>query len=259
MTEFNARFSSIARVGLRASCLALAASAGLAMAERASAQTFRLGALGGQAAMIPVQAEASNPETVRLLIGLSKIRADLQLGMLALGDGLTLAEGSPFARPRKDIWPGIKDGLLAAGVPDFEPVLQNLEQGGGKEAVTAAYHEAEGAILKAHSTLRPSAQDMAITVMELARASAAEINASGPTEVRDYQEAWALLMVARGELDLLSRSTDPAMAKLAQSEAMAIDDILISMPDPNQIAPVAFDPAPILELIGRLEGTDEAA
>ena len=42
------------------------------------------------------------------------------------------------------------------------------------------------------------------------------------------------------------------------AEAMALDEIILSMPDPNQTAPVSFDPTPILDLIGRLGKIDES-
>lgn len=98
-----------------------------------------------------------------------------------------------------------------------------------------------------------------MAVLELTKGAAGQIDASGRTEAKAYQVAWALLMVARGELDLLSRNADPRLAKLAASEAMALDEIILTMPDPNQTAPVAFDPAPVLKLIQRLEAQDEAA
>lgn len=257
MTQFNARITSFSRIGSRATRLVMVAAAGLAAGSAASAQAFRSDA-PGLSMLVRIEAPASNPETVRLLVGLGRISADLQLGLLFLGDGLTHPEGSHFNRPRKEDWPGIKDGLLAAGVPDMEPVLQKLEAGGSKDAVTAACMEAKAALLKARSTLNPSAQDAALAVLELAKAAAGEINASGPTEVLSYQTAWALLMQARSEVDLLARNPDPAMAKLAVAEGMAIDDMIITMPDPNQVAPVTFDPAPILDLIDRLAKIDES-
>lgn len=257
MTQFNARFSSISRIGSRASRMVMVAAVALAAGSVASAQALRSDA-PGRSMMIRVEAPASNPETVRLLVGLGRMNADLQLGLLFLGDGLTNPEGSHFSHPRKETWPGIKDGLIAAGVPDLEPVFLKLEAGGGKDAVTAAYIEVKGALLKARSTLNPSAQDAALAVLELAKAAAGEINATGPTEVQAYQTAWSLLMEARSELDLLARTPDPAMAKLAAAEGLAIDDMIISMPDPNQVAPVSYDPTPILELIGRLGKIDES-
>ena len=206
--------------------------------------------------LIEVEAQASNPETVRLLVGLGQIRADLQLGMLLLGEPSAEAY---FSHPRAEILPGIADGLLAAGVPDLAPVLQALEGGGGKGVARKGHVEAEKALLKARSTLNPSGEDAALAVLELAKGAAGQINASGPTEAKPYQIAWAQLMVARGELDLLARSNDPGLAKLAVAEGMALDEIILSMPDPNQTAPVAFDPTPIWQLIERLGAGDEAA
>ncbi|WP_333814494.1 hypothetical protein [Tabrizicola sp.] len=231
--------------------MALAVSAGLGVA--AFGQTVRIET---RSMLVQVEAQASSQETVRLLVGLGRIRADLQLGMLVLGEPSAAAH---FGHPRAEILPGIAEGLQAAGVGDLAPVLQKLEDGGAEDAVRKAYLEAEKALLKARSTLAPSGEDAALAVLELARLSAGGIAASGPTEMRAYQVAWAQLMVARGELDLLARSADPGLAQLALSEAMALDEIILSMPDPAGSGPVAFDPAPILELVKRLERRDEAA
>ncbi len=248
MTQGHARISGFARLGLWACVASVGLAAGV------SAQTARLGASAEM--LIEVDAQASNPETVRLLVGLGRIRADLQLGMLVLGEPSAEAH---FSHPRAEILPGIADGLLAAGVPDLAPVLQALEAGGGKGAARQGYVEAEKALLKARSTLNPSGEDAALAVLELAKGAAGQIDVSGTTDAKAYQIAWAQLMVARGELDLLARSSDPGLAKLAATEAMALDEIILSMPDPNQTAPVAFDPAPILKLIERLESKDETA
>lgn len=248
MTKLCKRVSGSAGFGM----WVLAAWVGLAAA--APAQVVRPGALTPM--LVEAEAQVSNPETVRLLVGLGRIRADLQLGMLDLGGPSAEAH---FGRPRSEILPGIAEGLRAAGVPDLEPVLQALEAGGGKDALRKAYLEAEKALLKARSTLDPTGEDAALAVLELTKGAAGQIDASGRTEAKAYQGAWALLMVARGELDLLSRNADPRLAKLAASEAMALDEIILTMPDPNQTAPVAFDPAPVLKLIQRLEAQDEAA
>lgn len=258
MTTIKEGRATIARFGVRPTSLALVAACGLAFPSQALAQGMSPAA-PDQRMMIQVEAQLSNSETVRLLIGLGRIKAELRLGMLFMSDGMTNPEGSHFSMPRKAVWPDIKDGLAAAGVPDLEPLLTKLEAGGGKDAVKAAFHDAESAILKAHGTLNPSGKDMASTVLGLAQLAAAEINASGPTEVAAYQTAWALLMAARGELDLLARNQEPGMAKLAVKETLAIDDVILSMPDPNQMAPVNFDPTPILQLIDRLKAVDEAA
>lgn len=249
MMQGHVGVSGFARFGI----WALAATVGLTAG--ASGETFRLGT-GAVPTLIEVEAQASNPETVRLLVGLGRIRADLQLGMLVLGEPSAEAH---FSHPLTEILPGIAEGLLAAGVPDLGPALQALEAGGGKDAIRKTYLEAEKALLKARSTLNPSGEDAALAMVELAKGAAGLIEASGKTDAKAYKTAWAQLMVARGELDLLARSADPGLAKLAVAEAMALDEIILSMPDPNQTAPVIFDPAPLLQLIERLEATDEAA
>lgn len=248
MTQGHARVSSFAKVGM----WALAISVGLTIG--ASAQVLRIGTSAPM--LVEVEAPGADGETVRLLVGLGGIRAELQLGMLALGEPSAEAH---FSRPRAEILPGIAEGLVAAGVPDLGPVLQALEAGGDQNAVRKAYLDAEKALLKARSTLNPSGQDATLAVLELAKAAAGQIDASGRTEAKSYRTAWALMMVARGELDLLSRNADPALAKLAVSEATAIDEIILSMPDPNQSGVVEFDRAPILKLIERLGSQDEAA
>lgn len=260
MAKFDTRCSSAARFGIQATRLATGMVLGLGVALPAMAQALRFDLDGPVSlTLVEADAEASSPETVRLLVGLGKIKADLQLGLLFLEDGLTNPKGSHFAHPMEAVWPEIKDGLLAAGAADLEPTLRKLAAGGGKEEVSAAMHEAEGAILKARAVLHPSGADEVLAILGLVRASADDINPSGPTEVQAYQSAWALLMVARGQFDLLARNSDPALAKLAVAESLAIDDVILSMPDPNQMAPVAFDPKPILDLIGRLEQKGDAA
>lgn len=242
--------SSSAPFGQRALCLVVATCAGLVLGLPSLAQVADTGSV------VLVEAQTTNAETVRLLAGLARIRADLQLGMLALGEPSSAVH---FTHAQAELLPGLRDGLAAAGVADLEPALQKLAAGGGKDALRKAYVEAEGALLKARSVLNPAAGDVVLAVLDLAKGAAAQIAASGPTEAGAYQQAWALLMAARGELDLLSRSGDPAMAKLAVAEGMAVDEVLISMPDPSQSGPVTFDPTPILDLIGRLEKMDEAA
>lgn len=254
MTQDSRRSARTDRSSLPATPLALVLLAALGLTTPALSQAVRV-APPAMPLVVQAEAETANPETVRLLVGLGLMRADLQLGMLALGEGSAAAH---FSRPRAEVWPGLQDGMLAAGVPDLEPVLQKLEAGGSKDAVREAYIAAEAALLRARSTLNPSGGDTVMSLVQLAKHAAGEINPSGPTGVSDYQRAWALLMVARGELDLLSRHADPAMAGLAAKEAMAIDEMIIAMPDPHQAAPVAYDLAPLQDLIARLEKLEES-
>ncbi|MBA3909706.1 MAG: hypothetical protein C0524_07415 [Rhodobacter sp.] len=226
------------------------------LSTAAGAQAFRAESMvhsGPANGAVPVQATVSDPELILLLSGLAKIESDLQLGMLFLQDGLSNAEGSHFAEPRVETYPNIKEGLVKAGIADFEALLVALEAGGDKATVTAAYTEAITAIMRARSTLRPSAQDMLTSIVDQARAVADEMNPAGPTELQNYQDAWAMLMVARTQVDLLSRSQDAAIIEAAREMVSAFDNIIIEMPDPNAGGAVAFDPAPLLEVITRLE------
>lgn len=102
--------------------------------------------------------------------------------------------------------------------------------------------------------MRPFAEDKLLPIVLQARAVADEINPTGPTEVQNFRDASALLMVARNEIDLQFRSEEAAIAKAAKEMALAFDDVILSMPDPNAAGPVSFDPAPILAAIGVLEG-----
>ena len=254
MTVFFRKGSSSARVCLRATRIATLTATSLAVtAPLGSAQAFRSEMLG-PSMLVKVQASAStNPETVRLLTGLAKIESDLQLGMLSLQDGLPHPEGSHFTHPRAETWPEIRDGLAKAGVADFEAQLQALEAGGGKDAVLSAYKDAIKALMQARNTLQPTNKDMVLSILDQAWAVVGEINASGPTEIGNYQDAWAMLLVARSQVDLLPKNADPAVAKAAAEIARALDDVILSMPDPNQKAPVAFDPAPITAAVSTLE------
>ncbi|MBL9053783.1 MAG: hypothetical protein JNN02_08635 [Tabrizicola sp.] len=60
-------------------------------------------------------------------------------------------------------------------------------------------------------------------------------------------------MVARGQVDLLMGGADPAIKAAATEMGLALDDVILSMPDPNVVAPVEFDPAPILTLKAKME------
>lgn len=223
----------------------------------AAAQVVRLGNHSAPQ-LVQVQADVASPEKLRLLVGLGEIRADLQLGLLFVQEGLVHPEGSHFAHARATVLPGIAEGLSAAGVPDLAPLLQTLETAKGADAVKAAYTEAEAAMLRARATLAPTSEEVLQSVVEMTRAAAGKLDASGTTAVKDYQLAWATLMVARGELDLLSRDQDRAIAKLSGEKAVAFDDVILFMPDPQQPAPVAFDPALILDLVKKLEAIAKA-
>lgn len=193
-------------------------------------------------------------ETVPLMVGLIGIERDLLLGQLFLKDGLVSTEGSHFTHPRQDSLPAIKDGLAKAGAPDLETLLIALEEAGDKEAVMAAYTGVLGGLQKAKTAIAPTEQDVLSAVVMTAEAAASILDPSGTTEVVAYQEAWGLLMAARGNLGALTSSSDPAIRKLAESMALAFDDVILFAPDPAATAPVAFDPALVLDLVKTLQG-----
>lgn len=234
-----------------ASAIIAAALVAMPGAE-ATAHVFRSApSIAAEPAVVAVKLEAG--DIVGLLSGLAKIEGDLQLGMLFLQDGLTNPEGSHFSHPRAETYPEIKDALLAAGIADFEPQLIALEAGGDKAVVMAAYTDAVAAVMGARSTLQPSARDMLLSIIAQAQAVAKEIDPSGMTEPDNFQDAWAMLMVARNQIDLLMRDPDAGISAAAKDMGLALDDIIISMPDPNVSSPVSFDRAPLLDLISRLE------
>lgn len=237
--------------------LALTALAAVLTLAPATAQTLRP-LVPAAPQVLLVEGEAASAEKLRLLVGLAEIRADLQLGLLVVQEDMVRPEGSPFTHARETLLPGIAEGLTAAGVPDLAPLFQALETAKGAANVKAAYTDAEAALLRARSTLAPGAEEVLQSVMEVTRGAAGKIDPSGTTAVADYQAAWALLMVARGELDLLSRDQDRAIAKLAADQAIAFDDVILFMPDPDQPVPVAFDPKLILDLVQTLEATAKA-
>lgn len=206
-----------------------------------------------QPQLIPAQAAATNPETVRILAALGKIESDLQLGMLFLQDGLTNPEGSHFAHPRMETLPGIKDGLAAAGAADLEPLLVALEAGGDAATVAGNYQAVITEIMMARSALKPTNRDLLLAILAQTEAVAGEINASGPTEVANYQDAWSMLMIARMQVDLLLGDPDPAVVSAATDIGLALDDVILSMPDPSVPEPVDFDPTPILALVAHMK------
>jgi hypothetical protein len=233
---------------------AATALAAILTAAVAGAQAFHAEIRQPAGAVLAEAPAPSSPETVRLLTGLAKIQSDLMLGLLFLQDGMTSAEGSHFTHPRAETYPGLKDGLIAAGIADFEPQLVALEAGGSKDTQLAAYAAANGAIMQARSALRPSDRDVLQSIVEQARAMAAEINPSGPTEAANYQDAWAMVMVARSQVDFLLFSQDSKVAAAARKMALALDDVIISLPDPNVSTPVEVDATLILDAVGALEG-----
>lgn len=203
---------------------------------------------------VTVQAEAVREETVRLLTGLAFIENKLNAGLLFLQDGLAHPEGSHFMRALTVTYPEIKEGLLAAGIADLEPLLAALVNDHDIVSIKKDYTLALAAVLKARSSLNYTGQELLQSVVEQMKLAATEINPAGPTDLHDYQDAWAAILVARSELDLLLRNEDAAAAKAAEQMVPVFDDLILSMPDPNAAGPVAFDPALIDQAITSLTG-----
>jgi hypothetical protein len=246
------------RVGSRAIAFALSISLGLTMTPGAVVAGPTAPQLRAADADVSVRAVAVSDETVSLMAGLIGIERDLLLGQLFLQDGLVSAEGSHFTHPRHDNFPSIKDGLAEVGAPDLEPLLIALEEATEKEAVDKAYIGVLTGVKRAKETLAPTEQDVLAAVIETAEASFSMLDPSGTTEVIAYQEAWGLLMVARGQLDVLIFSKDPAVKTSATKMALAFDDVVLTAPDPGAKAPVAFDPAVVAAMIATLRGELES-
>ncbi len=224
----------------------------LASGLTADAQALRTEALVNPTAR-PVEAEAPQTETVLLLTGLAAIERDMMLGMLFLQDGLVSTVGSHFTQPRLETWPGIKDGLASAGIADFEGLLITLEAETDKAAVIEAQKAVIVAVLQAESALRATDQDRILAIVAEVQGAHDRFSPTGTTDVVDFQDGWAGLIVARGKVDLLMKSADPAVAKAALDMALAMDEVILALPDPAVSAPVAFDPAPVAALLARVE------
>ena len=201
----------------------------------------------------------ANAEVVALMTGLILIERDLLLGKLFDSDGMVSAEGSHFTHPRQTAFPLIKDGLAKAGAPDLEPLLIALEQATDKDAIGTAYLAVMTGLKKAKSALQPTEYDVMAAVVQATEGVITLIDASGTTQVAAYQDAWALLIVARGQLDLLVRGSDPVVKKSATKMALAIDDVIVVAPDPAASAPVPFDPALVINLLSILKSEKGAA
>jgi len=248
---------TICRVPMSVVPLGLICAALVILPPAAEAQALRAESIGQPSGPNVVRAPAESHETVRLLTGLAKIESDLKLGMLILKDGMKSPEGAIFTQPRAETYPEIRDGLAAVGVTDFEPLLIALEAAGDRKTAMLAYSAAIRAVMLARSDLKPSARDMLSSIIDQTRAVAGQINSAGATEVRKYHDAWAVLIVARNQIDFLVHNKDADIALAATAMALAFDDVILSMSDPNTSGPVAFDPAPVVAVIRMLEGLAE--
>jgi hypothetical protein len=254
MTAHTPKRVRVGRVGALSAAIAMGAIS--VFAPIAQAQAFRPAVLG-QSTVIKVEGEAASDAKVQLLHGLAKIESDVRLGMLFAHDHVKDPSGSHLSDPHEEIWPQIKDGLLAAGATDFDALLQQLAKAEGEKEVLTLGSEVIKAIVKARDAIHPSEADIAASVVELTREVMTEINRSGPTELASYQDAWSMLNVARSEVDLLLHAKDPAIAKAAVKMVLALDDVIIFMPDPEATGPVEFDASVIDNAVEILEGLVE--
>lgn len=137
---------------------------------------------------------------------------------------------------------------------DFAPLLLRLEAAPDAAGLSAVGREVLASLAKARAALDPSDAAIAASVLDLARAAMAAIDPSGTTAAPGYQQAWSLLAVARGQVDLLVHAQDPALARAAVQMVLVLDEVILFMPEPAALAPVAFDPAVIAEAVTRIEG-----
>lgn len=226
-------------LGLR---LALALALGLALVTGAPLRAESLDQPGSET---PQTARA---ETVRLLVGLHEIEAMLQLGVLLADEAGAQPARDTFALALATQWPALRDGVLQSGGPDLEPALSRLA--GGE---MAAFPEALMALAKAQTALNPASAELVVAMLAQGRSVAAGLNPAGPTDVTGYRAAWSRLMVLRGKVDLLLRNPDPAIVKAATATALALDDLILSLPDPKALAPVMLDPAQVAAALKPLE------
>lgn len=237
-------------IPLTAFTLVLAA-ASLLPVQPLAAQVVR-SVISVQPEIVLAQAKAVNPETVRLLTGLGIVEMDLQLGMMFAQYGMVAQEGSYFKDPRAEIFLEIKDGLAAAGVEDIEPLLVALEAEADLDTVSANYDAAVHGLARVRTALNPNSHELLASIIGQVQFAMDGFNPSGPTEVDPYVDGWSVLMVTRGQIDLLVTDPDPAIAAAASDIALAFDDIILSLPAPDITAPIEFDPAPVSALLAKM-------
>jgi hypothetical protein len=237
----------------RSTALRFALATGFAFAATASS-AFNLPMFPsspGRTAVI--QAEAANVAKVDLLTALAAIQSDLQLGLLFLQESGPPAAAPFLARPATEKWPAIKDSVIAAGGTDLGPLLTALQAGSDSAAIYESYVEVSVGMAKARTALAPSTADSVAAILAQTRQVAAGLNVAGPTEAEAYRQAWAMLMTTRNQLDLLVRDPDPAVSKAVAEVALAMDDLILSLPYPVTADPVMLDPAQVLDAVKPLE------
>jgi hypothetical protein len=237
----------------RSTALRLGLAAGLAVAGTASA-AFNLPMMPSPKAQGGlIEVEAANADKVDQLVALAAIQSDLQLGLLFVQESGVAAAAPYLARPTADTWPAIKDGILAAGGTDLGPLLAAMQAGADVAVVYESYVQVSVGMAQTRTALAPTSADAVAAILTQMRQVAAGLNATGPTEADAYREAWAMLMTTRNQLDLLSRDPDQAVVKAVGEVALAMDDLILSLPYPVTADPVALDPALVLDAVKPLE------
>ena len=127
-----------------------------------------------------------------------------------------------FAEAQTETLPAIRDGLLAVGAPDLEPLLAALVGASESQAVNRAQLDIELALGKAETALKPAEQDRIAATVEAVREAAALINASGTTDLVSYQKSWGLILSAQDFLDELMASKDPRRQHQGQGDGCGL-------------------------------------
>ncbi|WP_149587249.1 hypothetical protein [Tabrizicola flagellatus] len=239
---------TVATAGRRVACLALLA--GLALAPLAQAATPGLAFPHPAPADAKARLQTVSNDVIGVMAQLVGIQGNLLLGHLLRQEGAAGGGAAQFEEAWKTDFPQIREALAQAGAPDLEPLLAALAQGPTDET----YIDALTGLKRAKEALAPTEQDLLHALILNAEEALAQLDPSGTTAVPQYQKAWSLLMAARGELDLLVFSRDPAVKQQATKMALAFDDVVMFAPDPAARGPVAFDPALVSNLIATLKG-----
>ena len=230
----------------------LALAGGLALAATASF-AFTLPMTPSPIRADLVHTEAANADKVGQLVALAAIQSDLQLALLFVQESGAPAAAPFLVRPATETWPAIKDGILAAGGADLGPLQAAIQAGSDSAAIHESYVELSLGMAKTRTALAPSTADSVAAILAQTRQVAAGLNPAGPTEAEAFRQSWAMLITTRNQLDLLSRDPDPAVVAAVGKVAMAMDDMILSLPYPVSGDPVALDPAQVLDAIKPLE------
>lgn len=226
---------------------------------QAPAQVWRVsdsaeGGEGGESG-IPM-AEAS--ETVELLVRLGKIEAHLLTArdLAAAGQGGDVL--AHIEAGEDEIYPSIKNALLARGASDFGGALEALadvakSEGDMAETMNAAMAGVEAA----RAALAPSAKDELAAVLALAREAAEDFTVGvvdgAVVELREYQDARGYVLAAQGVAARLEGASDPVVVGAATASAAALGEAVAALSDVAPANGVGADPSLISSVAARIE------